>query len=130
MGKFIMSIVRLVGYCVLLGLAFIHLGCDMGVKSKTLSEEQKVIETARKFLNSLGIQLKDKLAVYDYDHKEWEMEYRYLRSVDSLEGLDVLKGREYHAVYYVPKNSLTLGGIYWVFIDKKTNEVIHWFGML
>jgi hypothetical protein len=43
---------------------------------------------------------------------------------DDARRLEILEGRDYQAVLYTPKSPTAMGGILWVFIDKKTGEVI------
>jgi hypothetical protein len=106
-------------------------GENFKINERNLTKKEQIIEAANKFLKSQGIVLKDKAVYYDNHNEEWRKTYKYIttHSYDYEKELEVLKGRDFQAVSYGPTNELTLGGIYWVFVDKDTGEVIHWFGM-
>ncbi|MHC4545461.1 MAG: hypothetical protein ACYTDW_13565 [Planctomycetota bacterium] len=88
--------------------------------------KQEIIEIANKKALSEEFPLDTSKVHYDVDNKEWEKMLVLLKRdyPDDARRLEILEGRDYQAVLYTPKSPTAMGGILWVFIDKKTGEVI------
>ncbi len=93
-----------------------------------LTEKQiKIIDIANKKAPVLGVEIENKDVYYDVDNKKWTAELARLRRESPdyyAERFKVLEGRDYQTVIYSPKEELTLGGVFWVFVDRETEEVI------
>jgi hypothetical protein len=101
------------------------LGCKEGMKT----ESEDMLGHAKEFLHSKGISTEDKLVFWDEGNKEWlktleliEREDVYSKKLDSLADCD------FQAIRFSPRDELTLGGVYWVFMDKKSKRVITFLG--
>ncbi|OGX04196.1 MAG: hypothetical protein A3G87_01385 [Omnitrophica bacterium RIFCSPLOWO2_12_FULL_50_11] len=96
----------------------------------SLSQEE-IVDAARAVAAKEGFDLHGKSVLYDRDNEEWKETQKILRQVGSSMGgqLSQLVDRDYQVVYFSPENiANTRGGGFWVFIDKKTGEVITFFG--
>jgi hypothetical protein len=91
---------------------------------------EKIIDIANREVISRGLQLDDKEIYYDIDNVKWKDMLSYLRenSPDFAKRYEVLEGRYYQAIVYSPKDKHVIGGVLWVFVDRKTGEVITVFG--
>jgi len=108
-------------------MLFVILGCEAERERfavKRLSK-QRAITIANKVVKSLGYDLGRMKASADEDNSDWKS---YLSSSDITRReysnlIGKLTGREYWAVYYMPETA-RFGGDLFVFIDKRTGEVI------
>ena len=101
--------------------------CGKKEGKQTLTEEQiKVIEIANNKGPALGIEIESSNVYYDVDNEKWKEKLARLReeSPNYAERFKVLEGRDYQTVIYSPKENFTLGGVFWVFIDREAEEVI------
>lgn len=60
-------------------------------------------------------------AQFDETNSAW---IDYSNKVPDLAVKEKLKGKDFAAVYYGPKQDFVLGGDLWVFIDRKTGDVV------
>lgn len=88
--------------------------------------KQEIIDIANKKAISEGLPLDSSKVHYDVDNKKWKQMLVLLKRdyPDDARRLEILEGRDYQVVLYTPKSPTAMGGILWVFIDKKTGEVI------
>ncbi len=95
----------------------------------TVSIEES-IEIANKELFKQGFDIAQKKITADEKNTLWNK--YFLSDEKAVKAnphiFNKLKGRNYWAIYYTPKEmGKILGGEAWVFIDKKTGEIIELF---
>jgi len=94
----------------------------------TLKNEE-ILEAARKFLKSIGVSIEDKKVLLDEKDKRWQEAFELLKKEESwIKSLKLFADCEYKAVYFYPKDKVTLGGEYWVFVDKESGKVVSYLG--
>lgn len=105
------------------------ISCTIRSPQNAKLNKDKIIEIANKKLEEKGYKLSEMKTLYEPSNKSWKEQFQYLKDIDSqiLGRLEVLEGRDYQAVLYTPKEQM-LGGIFWVFVDRKTGEIITWYG--
>ena len=98
---------------------------DFQEKESTITK-QKIIEIANKKAIAEGILLEKSEVYYDVDNKEWEKTLISLRKdyPNDARRLKILGGFDYQTVLYKPKSPTAMGGVLWVFIDRKSGQVI------
>ncbi len=98
---------------------------DFQEKESTITK-QKIIDIANKKAIAEGILLEKSEVYYDVDNKEWEKTLILLRKdyPDDTRRLKILDGFDYQTVLYKPKSPTAIGGVLWVFIDRKSGHVI------
>jgi len=95
-------------------------------------EQRHIIEIANKEALKQGLKLNEYDVSLDVGNIKSKSNIASIKkdSPDFAERLKVLDGRDYQAVLYMLKNrgKYTLGGVFWVFVDIRTNEVIVYYG--
>lgn len=106
-------------------LMCIFVGCRKEMDANMKSENEQILEDARRFLDSKGLSTKGKIALFDIKNEEWEKTTEFLKNEKShIKTLELLANKDFQAVRFSPSDKLTLGGEYWVFVDKKSKTVI------
>lgn len=115
----------------ILVFAICLLGCKQKPKNQPLTEEQiKIIEIATKKAKSDGIDLKYREVYYDVGNEAWTRKLDEIKKNSPDYAIrrnyfKILDAYDYQAVLLALKtDQLVLGGDIWVFVDKKTGEVI------
>jgi hypothetical protein len=113
----------------LLLLCTLFIGCSENPDKVVTSTDAVLLLHAEEFLNSKGISTEDKFALLDKGNKEWLKTVEYLKQEgSSLKRINLLDNYDYQAIRFSPKDKLTLGGVYWVFLDIRSWEVITYLG--
>lgn len=100
-----------------------------GCGQKMLTRQQ-IIDIANDVVISRRLQLDEKNVYYDEGNVESTERIVSIRerNPDFAERFKVLEGRDYQTVLYTPKNERIIGGVFRVFVDRKTGEVITFYG--
>lgn len=114
-------------------------GCKKDVSnnledSNSMLTKEQIINRANELIISLEFSLDAmKEVYYDVNNKEWKGVLAELNKEDpdfAQQYKIELKNRIYQAVRYRPDITKTVSGELWVFVDKKTGEVITYCGGL
>ena len=99
-------------------------GCRQNVTED--AERNMVIQIANTKLIEMGVNIEDNYIHYDYGNFVWGREFFNLckEAPEIAEKFKFLKKQEYQTVIYSPKDTLTLGGVFWVFVDPNNKNVI------
>lgn len=92
-------------------------------------DKEKIIAIANKEWEARGHDVNESIVYYDTNNKLWNEELFRLQkeSTDYAKRFKILNKRDYQVVRYELKQEdghIVLGGVLWVFVDKKTGEVI------
>jgi len=100
-----------------------------GCEKKMLTKEQIINVANREFLRQ-GFELKEYEVNYDIDNVKSSSRIASIRetSADFAERFNVLVGCDYQAVEYKRRGKNIVGGVFWVFVNRKTGEVLTVFG--
>lgn len=87
--------------------------------------QDKAIEIAKDRAQTLGYRVEHMLIDIDENNSTWNS-YIYNNQFwkDSLEMKNKFDGRDYWAIYFSPNRLDVLDGDLWIFVDKKTYEII------
>ena len=112
-------------------LSMLMVGCtdkkevDSENSNGTLTK-QNIMDIANKAAMSCELYIDGMKAYYDVGNKKWEKSLSEALEEDPDEAIPIkehLENRCYQAVLYEP-NQAMFDGTFWIFIDKKTGEVI------
>jgi hypothetical protein len=92
--------------------------------------KQQIIDIANRKVASEGLQLGEYEVYYDADNVKSRQIMADIKenSPTFTERFKALEGRDYQAVIYELKGLYVKGGRLTVFVDRKTGEIITWFG--
>ena len=111
-------------------ISFSYIGCskkkDFDAKDTEILTKEKILKIANKEAKTFDFTLDESEVLYDVDRAEWRENLKFMAESDPNwpREYDLLNGRDYVIVLYRPKKTTVLGGVLWLFIDKKTGEVI------
>lgn len=106
---------------------FIAAGCHRTDTESSTITNKDMIEIANQALTKIGASLDVMQVEIDTNNEKWVDALFYLktRNPGLAKKYDILKGRDYQAIHYIPDLNKVLGmGEIFVFIDRKTHEVI------
>jgi hypothetical protein len=116
---------------ILVCIVLVSGGCKKhsGSSDNMLTEEQ-IIAIADEVVSSEGPPISAMKAEFDVDNKKWEKTLSALirDDPDFARRYDILNNRSYQSVRYVPDTNQIFAGEFYVFVDKKTGEVIAYCG--
>jgi hypothetical protein len=109
----------------LVALAISISGCRQNMLTK-----QQIIDVANEEAASKGLQLSEYDVYYDVGNVKSQQIIADIKNDGSVfsERFKALEGRDYQAVIYKLKGRYVAGGRLTVFVDRRTGEVITWFG--
>lgn len=112
----------------ILALVFLNSSCVYAQEKKELSKEE-ILSVALNKAKGIPYNVDNMQPVFDENNERWKKTYEmyctYHKDLPDEE--PQLAGKDYQAVYFMPKDAKE-GTFYaglWVFIDKKTGEMIY-----
>lgn len=110
-------------------LTFI-IGCDdkggYDTKGTGVLTKEQILKIANRAARGLHFPLTRKEVLYDVEEAEWQKNAKIIERLFPgwSKKLEILNGRDYVIVLYRPKEATEIGDVLWLFIDRKTGEVI------
>lgn len=114
-------------------IVFSLVGCSAVPQEEEVGmyETRSFTEVAVDFMEHKGASAQYDIVVVDEDNIRWESTLAFLRSQGAdMSRYDVLKGRDFQAVYFGHSNRNVAGGEAFVLLDRKSKEVIFWVGFM
>jgi hypothetical protein len=116
----------------LLGSVTVFLGCEQEMHMDGVLTKKQIIKIANEELVTglFEFDLRDYEVYYDVGNKKWADKAAHYKKdpLDFEKRFKVLENHDFQVVRYKMKGKDVLGGVIWVFVDRKTGEVLTWFG--